>query len=108
MARERRREPLNCATAFTKKLKTTHPLCVCSYTYHVSYTFAFKKKKEPESVIRGYFFLVIIPRDKAVVRTNKGMDDCGAGGISQHSVLYLVAVTRRVNFLEAEQRNFNL
>ena len=74
MAREKkRREPPNCATAFTEKLKTTHRLCVCSYAYHVSYTFAFWKKKEPEGVrfnIRGFFFLVIIPSNKAVVRTN--------------------------------------
>ena len=50
----------------------------------------FFKKKEPEGVrfnIRGFFFLVIIPRSKAVVRTRLGMDDCAAGGISQYSVL---------------------
>ena len=35
------------------------------------------------------------------MRTNQGVDNCAAGGISQHSVEYLVAVTRRVNFLEA-------
>ena len=35
------------------------------------------------------------------MRTNQGVDNCAAGGISQHSVYYLVAITRRVNFLEA-------
>ena len=42
-----------------------------------------KKKKEPEGVrfnIRGFFFLVIIPLNKPVVRTNQGVDDCAAGG----------------------------
>ena len=86
MAREKRREPPNqCATAFTEKLKlTTHRLCVCSYAYHVSYTLAFWKKRA--WIFGAFFFLVIIPRNKADVRTNQGMDDCAAGGISQHSV----------------------
>ena len=62
------------------------------------------KTKESEGVrfnIRGFFLLVTIPRNKAVVRINLGMDDCAAGGISQNSFYYLVAVTRQVNFFDA-------
>ena len=45
---------------------------------------------------------MIIPRNKAVVRTSLGMDDCAAGGIFKILCFnILVAVTRRVNFLEA-------
>ena len=60
MAKEKKEEsPQNCNTAFTEKLKTRHRLCVCTYTYHVSYTLAlFSKKKSLKvfAVIFGAFF----------------------------------------------------
>ena len=79
------REPPNqYATAFTEKLKlTTHRLCVCSCAYHVNYKVAAWKKKRAwrcSLQYSGLFFLLIIPRNKPVVRTNQGVDNCAAGG----------------------------
>ena len=54
-----------------------------------------KKKRAPKSVCYRFHrktetdyapTLCVIPRNKAVLRTNQGMDDCAAGGISEHSV----------------------
>ena len=49
----------------------------------------FEKKKSLKVfalIFGGLFVIVIIQRNKAVVRTNQGVDNCAAGGISQHSV----------------------
>ena len=50
-------------------------------TWTTRWPFERKKSLKVFALIFGAFFLVIIPRNKAVVRTNQGVDDCAAGGI---------------------------
>ena len=92
MAREKKkRAPKSVCYRFHRETETDYEPTLCvqlriSRELHVG---LLKKKKEPEALrfnIRGFFFLVIIPCSKAVVRTSLGMDDCAAGGISQHLV----------------------
>ena len=91
MAREKKKRAPKLCYCFHRETKTDYAPTLCvqlriSRELHVG---LLKKKKEPEALrfnIRGFFFLVIIPCSKAVVRTSLGMDDCAAGGISQHLV----------------------
>ena len=87
MAREKNKRALKSVCyRFHRETETDYAPTLCvqlriSRELHVGRL----KKKEPEGVrfnIRGFFSCDnIIPRNKAVVRTNQGMDDCAAGGI---------------------------
>ena len=91
MAREKKkRAPKSVCYRFHRETETDYEPTLCvQLRISRELQVGLLKEKGPEGVrfnIRGFFFLVIIPRNKAVVRTNQGMDDCAAGGISQHLV----------------------
>ena len=88
MAREKKkRAPKAVCYRFHRETETDYAKNFVCAVAHIMITWTrrwpFERKKSLKvfALIFGAFFLVIIPRNKAVVRTNQGVGNCAAGGI---------------------------